>query len=428
MINKKKQSKISLNSQIQAQLSNVHIESNLHSHILTQLKMIQLTETDLAILRVQIPVLKENAGYLVEKFYNNLKRVPSLGEIIKMNSSVDMLRITLERHISEMFNGTIDQHFISTRIQIAVVHARIGLEPKWYMSAFQDLLNGFFHIVSTLSYNSMEKIQILNAITKILNFEQQIVLETYEKIHREEQERESELKSTMVDTLRTNSISLADITKTTNKDIEIMSNELLLMEELALDNLRLADIIAKKATNEQVNMKMTQQHSAHLQAQMVEIHRNINELQALNGNIKNIAKMVTQIANKTNLLALNASIEATHAGKHGKGFSVVATEVRNLAENTKSSLSEIEIILNETNNKTNIISINISSIQDFAKIEDSLITSSSDSFVNIVTSMNDLYERNEDLSNHINNILIRLQSIRESSKHITTTADHLASF
>lgn len=68
---------------------------------------------------------------------------------------------------------------------IAFVHAKVGLEPKWYKSAFQDLLNGFFSIVQQTHFNHEEQLKIINAIGKIINFEQQIVLEAYEKRHQE---------------------------------------------------------------------------------------------------------------------------------------------------------------------------------------------------------------------------------------------------
>ncbi|MBQ0138374.1 MAG: CZB domain-containing protein [Kurthia sp.] len=71
------------------------------------------------------------------------------------------------------------------------------------------------------------------------------------------------------------------------------------------------------------------------------IVESFSELQKRVSDIENVVTLINQIADQTNLLALNASIEAARAGEHGKGFAVVAQEVRKLAENTVSALTEV---------------------------------------------------------------------------------------
>ncbi|WP_297278368.1 methyl-accepting chemotaxis protein [uncultured Brachyspira sp.] len=86
---------------------------------------------------------------------------------------------------------------------------------------------------------------------------------------------------------------------------------------------------------------------------IVQTTSNIEEVYEASTKIRNITKIIENIAFQTNILALNASVEAARAGEQGKGFAVVASEVRNLAQTTQSSVKDITDLVDNAYDKIN---------------------------------------------------------------------------
>ncbi len=104
-----------------------------------------------------------------------------------------------------------------------------------------------------------------------------------------------------------------------------------------------------KAAVEQTNYTMQ-----HIKEQMSAIAQTILRLSEQSQAIGGIIATVTDLADQSNLLAVNAGIEAARAGEHGKGFSVVAQEIKSLAEQSKQATAEVRAILTDVQKATNV--------------------------------------------------------------------------
>lgn len=102
------------------------------------------------------------------------------------------------------------------------------------------------------------------------------------------------------------------------------------------------------------------QEMIHIADSSRELTEMINSLNTQSQQISKIVQVIHEIAGQTNLLALNAAIEAARAGEHGRGFSIVADEVRQLAERTTQSTKEISDMVNSTQDVTLKVVANIS--------------------------------------------------------------------
>ncbi|WP_294966992.1 methyl-accepting chemotaxis protein [Sulfurimonas sp.] len=193
-----------------------------------------------------------------------------------------------------------------------------------------------------------------------------------------------------------------------------------------------------EAREDVINLTSQVQRSAELE---VELAEKMNTVSQDANEVKVVLEVISDIADQTNLLALNAAIEAARAGEHGRGFAVVADEVRKLAERTQKSLTEINatinVIVQSIGDVSGQMSTNSEDIQKLAdraiEVEEKINVS-----VQIVDDAVNASDRTvtdfEKTGKDVESIVIQITEINDISlvnarnvEEIASAADHLNS-
>lgn len=394
--------------------------------ILKQMEMIELRKEDIQLLKLLRPLMEEHLDDVMVTFYNTISKVETLNTIISEHSTVDRLRLTLRNHLIELFYGHMDEAFIEKRKKVAGIHLHIGLEPKWYIAAFQNLQRSMNKIIYDHFQDDETARLFTTAVEKMLNFEQQLVLESYDQWHVREREMQyDEAKEHLKSSISSISEKVAKLSEGTSGSVE----ELMASGREANDFvIRTAQQSEQTKGSASTGLQRIQDIKAFIhdiKQNTVEMKSTLSKLDDSGSQIKKVSSLVREIAEQTHLLALNSAIEAARAGEHGRGFAVVAGEVRKLSSETQQAVQEIESLISQSNALTLEAEESIEKVERLVLQGELESDHTSELFDHIQESIDQTLHNVHSMQDKINGLVNVIQDIGASSHQVAGAAESL---
>ena len=201
------------------------------------------------------------------------------------------------------------------------------------------------------------------------------------------------------------------------KDIDELSNE---MERSAKESQRILEGLLESS-------KVSQETAKDISAQVAVTNESVQQ-------IKSVTEYITDIAEETNLLALNASIEAARAGDAGKGFAVVAQQIQKLAEQSNNSAAQIGENIQELVNKTEGIVSAMAMIGDTLKAQETSVDQTkkifdelSESIINVNRKESDMQKNVGDMTQAKENMSQLIAGLADSAEDSAAVSENAES-
>ena len=293
---------------------------------------------------------------LAKTFYSFLGEWPNLRTFLGDDANIARLQGAQIEHWLDLFKGEFDEGTFLRATAIGRAHERIGLEPSWYLGGYCFILE---RLIAQLHQSSDKQRfpELVNALLRTVFLDMDLAISTYIELGQAGKlKREMLSLSEVIE--REVGLSVADIGQQVDK-LGLGAKEL---TEVARSLTEAAQAVAVAVNTTSDDVQTVADAAEQLETSSRGITSQVNGASALTdaartkaeeaadtvaslreatGRIQDVVRLIRSIAGQTRLLALNATIEAARAGDAGKGFVVVAEEVKRLARQTDEGIGGV---------------------------------------------------------------------------------------
>ncbi|RSL34916.1 globin-coupled sensor protein [Salibacterium salarium] len=406
---------------------NVTLNIRGHEDLQKQLDLISFTKKDLHIIKNLESTVHKHIKEITDEFYQAVTAQPGLLDIIKEHSSVERLKSTFQQHIKEMFSARIDENFIDKRRKIAFAHVQVGLQTKWYMAAFEKLYLSLCQTYMEQLENQQDMLQAITVTSKLINFEQQIVLEEYENEHERIRAKHAATEKELTQHVSVTANELASLSGQTSDSVKKLNDQATGTMELAKEGSALAHESQERSDAGKEQLQSLHANMNDVNTSVSNISEHVSKLNTISAQMNEVIELVDKVSEQTNLLALNASIEATRAGEHGKGFAVVAGEIRKLSSQTKSSTARIAELIENTKEQSEKVTSAVDSIGEVVNNGTNSLSNTDEHFDEIQEAMRKTKNQNDSIEKELEKLLSSVNEIDKASGEAADSANQLKS-
>lgn len=323
----------------------------------SRLAFAEIDHSALSALKEIWPLVESGLPQILDQFYRHIASTPETAVILERGPGIDQLKKAQIRHWQSVFNDGFNQDFLDRAHKIGEIHARIGLDPRWYIGAYAFIQPRLFTLIARKHKRADSAALYCGAVTKAIALDMDLALDAYnssgavERLKQQVRNLADTLEREIDQTVEEVMLQAGRVAELTNSlaaaatEMATLINEVRGATDITAGNVNSVAAATEELSASSQEIATQVSDSARLTAEATDsadgARERVSALEEATKNISSVVGLINSIAAQTKLLALNATIEAARAGEAGRGFAVVASEVKSLAQQTENAIQEV---------------------------------------------------------------------------------------